>query len=121
MVWLSVFGVGFAVGTTGFVRNIFTRTSLQCQVSQAGGDDHDGQPGPSFEKQLENALKTGAFDIRGHLGQKFQAAHKKGGDQHSMYNQSQGHKQKPEFRAKWAKDYFLMLPILIRTLIRNYC
>ena len=121
MVWLSVFGVGFAVGTTGFVRNILTRTSLQCQVSQAGGDDHDGQPGPSFEKQLENALKTGAFDIRGHLGQKFQAAHKKGGDQHSMYNQSQGHKQKPEFRAKWAKDYFLMLPILIRTLIRNYC
>ena len=107
MFWLSDFGVGFAFGTTGFVRNILTQTSLQCQASQAGGDDLDGQPGPSFEKQLENALKTGAFDIRGPLGQKLQAAHKKGSDQHSMYNQSQGHKQKSEFRAKWAKDYIL--------------
>ena len=41
------------------------------------------------------------------MGQKFRAAHKKGSDQHSMYNQSQGHKQKSEFRAKWAKDYLV--------------
>ena len=53
------------------------------------------------------ALKTGAFDIRGPWGQKFQAAHKEGSDQHSMYNQSRGHKQKSEFRVKWAKDYLL--------------
>ena len=106
MCWLSAVGVGFAFGTTGFVRNIPTQTSEQCQASLAGGDGDDG-PGPSFEKQLENALKTGAFDIRGPLGQKFRAAHKKGSDQHSMYNQSQGHKQKSEFRVKWAKDYLL--------------
>ena len=36
--------------------------------------------------------------------QRFQAAHKKGSEQHNMYHQSKGHKQKSEFRAKWAKD-----------------
>ena len=88
-------------------KHTHTHTSLQCQASQAGGDDLDGQPVPSCEQQLENALKTGAFDIRRPLGQKFQAAHEKGSDQHMMYNQSQGHKQKSEFSVKWAKDYLL--------------
>jgi len=51
-------------------------------------------------------LRTGAFDIRGPLGQKFQAAHKKGSAQHSMYNQSKGFKEKTEFRLKWAREQY---------------
>ena len=76
------------------------------QAAEAG----DGAPATpdgggqcSYEQQLQAALKTGVFDIRGPLGQKFGVMHKKGTAQHAMYNQSKGHKEKAEFRQQWAK------------------
>lgn len=63
----------------------------------------DGSGSGSYEQQLQAALKTGVFDIRGPLGQKFSAMHKKGTAQHAMYNQGKGRKEKADFRLEWAK------------------
>ena len=77
----------------------------------ASGSD-EGAPGKSgFEKQLEAAVKSGCFDVRGPLGQRFQAAHKKGAPGHEQYAKKTSHKEKADFRAAWAKEQYEKLKL----------
>lgn len=61
---------------------------------------------PSYEQQLQAALRCGHFDIRGPLGQKFGKAHKAGTPGGALYTMRKNNKEKAEFRQAWAEQEF---------------
>jgi hypothetical protein len=73
--------------------------------------DEGTPPKSSFEKQLEAAVKSGSFDVRGPLGQRFQQAYKKGAPGHEQYAKKTSHKEKADFRAAWAKEQYEKLKL----------
>eukprot|EP00969_Alexandrium_andersonii_P231301 10215363-Alexandrium_andersonii.AAC.1 len=55
-----------------------------------------------LSKDLQDAVSSGSFQLRGALGQRFAAEHKSG-EARAQYQACQTHKKKEEFRAEWAR------------------
>jgi hypothetical protein len=68
---------------------------------QAGDDASTAE-----EKLFTKAGKTGYFDIRDAVGQRFQREHKKGNIEHGIYSKIANRDEKRLFRESWAKKKF---------------
>jgi hypothetical protein len=62
-----------------------------------------GKADASYAELLDKAIKTGDFDCRGALGQRFTKAQKPGSSEHVHFKKQRTFAEKAKFRADWAK------------------